>query len=900
MLTFMCFSRRFIILAIAISTALSAELSEKQRMKLHPFFQSLVAKPSLHERMKTLYWLRDEPASAMTKVALYDAIISTHDASALRSMGVRINSIFPEFVTAQLSASDILNISSLENVQFIDPGSKNYPQLDVSTPEIGASLLHAGFINTTSYKGNGAIVVIYDTGIDWKHFDFRKSDTTKSRILCIWDQTIDSLAGDQRPDGFTYGVEYTQAQIENELDGSPVGFVREADIHGHGTHVASTAAGNGSSYNRKYIGVAPEADIIVIKGGDGSFYETRMIDGLTYAQNKALAYGKPVVLNWSIGGQYGSHDGTRAYEAAVDYFVANPGRVVCISAGNNGSSLMHMSGTVTATTMDTLKVTVPSTRTSGSVNDYFDLDCWLLDNTSTGVNVKSPTGTIYNFPNNSYKDSSTADGGIYVWNYTSSQNNHREIFVEIYDAAEDTITNGTWSITMTKPSGTSTFDAWLAGSGFGGYPATLINGDANKTIGMPGTSKGAITVGSYTTRPVWYSYNNSGYTWGTQDNISSFSSIGPTADGRMKPDIAAPGQVIVAALSSFVDTNDLASDIVMGNKHQIMAGTSMACPHVTGGAALLLGAYPSLTAAQIKTLLTSTANSDAYATGLPNYFWGYGKLDVLEAMAQSVSNSATVTRTTIAYDGTGSNAIVPITGSTKVAVRFSPTVSGTLTGIQVNITTPSNRPIEGNGNLVCEVYTDNSGTPGTKIGSTVNQSLSLLSAGTNNYIQMLDANINITSGTEYHIVLSSSNPTDTIIVRAEAVSGTRSSTFNGSSWSAQTYNFRIRSIIATTSGLTGIGENLNPEKPLVFQLSQNYPNPFNPTTKISYSIPKTSEVTLTIFNLLGQAIATLVHEQQEANTYVKEFDASRFASGTYFYQINAGSFHSTKKMILVK
>jgi hypothetical protein len=83
-------------------------------------------------------------------------------------------------------------------------------------------------------------------------------------------------------------------------------------------------------------------------------------------------------------------------------------------------------------------------------------------------------------------------------------------------------------------------------------------------------------------------------------------------------------------------------------------------------------------------------------------------------------------------------------------------------------------------------------------------------------------------------------------------------------------------------------------------LKQNYPNPFNPTTKITYTIPTASKVTLKIFNLLGQLVATLVDEQQEANTYVKEFDASHLASGTYFYQINAGNFNSTKKMILMK
>jgi hypothetical protein len=88
--------------------------------------------------------------------------------------------------------------------------------------------------------------------------------------------------------------------------------------------------------------------------------------------------------------------------------------------------------------------------------------------------------------------------------------------------------------------------------------------------------------------------------------------------------------------------------------------------------------------------------------------------------------------------------------------------------------------------------------------------------------------------------------------------------------------------------------------PSKFDLNQNYPNPFNPATSIKYTIPTANIVTLKVFNLLGQVVATLVDERQEANTYVKEFDASRLSSGIYFYKINAGSFNATRKMILMK
>ncbi|MEO8167948.1 MAG: T9SS type A sorting domain-containing protein, partial [bacterium] len=89
-------------------------------------------------------------------------------------------------------------------------------------------------------------------------------------------------------------------------------------------------------------------------------------------------------------------------------------------------------------------------------------------------------------------------------------------------------------------------------------------------------------------------------------------------------------------------------------------------------------------------------------------------------------------------------------------------------------------------------------------------------------------------------------------------------------------------------------------KPAIFMLYQNYPNPFNPATNISYDLPKTSFVSLKIFNMIGQEVATLVNGVQEAGFKSVTFDASALASGVYLYRIVAGSFIQTKKMILMK
>ncbi len=226
------YTRIFMLLMIVVYTAFSADLTEKQRLKLHPLFQSLITNSSQPLSKTSSKSHRIASTVSSDGTIRYGAIVYTRDVEVLRSMGIQVNSVLSEFVTAQLTPSDMTKLADLETVKFIDPGKVHRPLLDVSVPETGATLLHSGFINNTPYKGAGAIVLIFDTGIDWKHLDFRKAgDTTKSRILYIWDQTLSAGIGESTPSGFSYGVEYTQAQIQNELNGTKKETLYESRIH---------------------------------------------------------------------------------------------------------------------------------------------------------------------------------------------------------------------------------------------------------------------------------------------------------------------------------------------------------------------------------------------------------------------------------------------------------------------------------------------------------------------------------------------------------------------------------------------------------------------------------------------------------------------------------------------
>jgi subtilisin family serine protease len=173
----------------------------------------------------------------------------------------------------------------------------------------------------------------------------------------------------------------------------------------------------------------------------------------------------------------------------------------------------------------------------------------------------------------------------------------------------------------------------------GSSPEFTTGYSFRKLVGSPGTSKKAITVGSYVTKLAWNSIKGGTYSFVGGDtingNFSSFSSMGPTRDGRQKPEICAPGEVIVSALSKNSSPDSALID--PDGKHVVMQGTSMATPHVAGVAALLLQARPSSTSVQLKNAITSSARRDAFTGYVASPQWGYGKIDATGSMGTVLS-----------------------------------------------------------------------------------------------------------------------------------------------------------------------------------------------------------------------------------------------------------------------
>ena len=221
---------RRILLLLCSGLILISNKSLSQKSKINPVLRRTIEKSLLQPLPNTAMGenpsrflitpsAKTAASSAITQMGnAIDCIVYTNDGQVLKAAGYNVRSVFPNFVTATLTPDQITSLSARPDIQYIDLPKRTKINNDMSTSMSGAKLLHHGKLNNTIYKGKGSIVAIFDTGIDWNHPDFKDpNDATKSRILCIWDQTLTANVGEVSAPGFSYGVYYTQAQIDKEL-----------------------------------------------------------------------------------------------------------------------------------------------------------------------------------------------------------------------------------------------------------------------------------------------------------------------------------------------------------------------------------------------------------------------------------------------------------------------------------------------------------------------------------------------------------------------------------------------------------------------------------------------------------------------------------------------------------
>lgn len=914
-------------------------------------------------------------------VDIFVTMDSGTSATSLQDLGfvtlVEVNGI----AAGRVPLSNLEQLVRSSSVRFVEASIKRKPLNDRALEDTRVDLLHAGTGISTPYRGNGVVVGVLDTGIDFSHPDFTAAGG--SRIQYLLDMKVDGT---------------NQEWSKSQIDANP-GAVTQRDGNGgggHGTHVAGTAAGNGRG-NSNYIGVAPEADIVFVKGvrepsSDGGFSDADVVDGVDWMFTKAESLGKPAVVNLSLGGNYGPLDGTSAYETMLSD-LSGSGRIIVAAAGNEGRDYIHAGGMISQGNLPYEAVMYPVNDAFNYVEGWYDRGSvdrvrlayysfdnqgglvfeGLTPNVTIGNNIGVTNGELD--PEPIILDGTTIGYyAIVTENTNDARNGDGEIQIVITD--NDTsvdLSKFVWSVIVTAGPTPGRLDMWFSdgafwGSEIGFDDSIELVGNTDYTIGSPATAKKVIAVGSYVTRSRWTDID--GNTWVAQTtddgetyreitfgDRSDFSSKGPTRDGRIAPDIMAPGQKITSALSSHLtiqsdeDTYNneggvMRYEVAQGGSYMLTQGTSMASPHLAGVVALMLEANPELDYDQVIGILTSTARSDGFTGILPNNLSGNGKVDAYSAVLEAASTNSggggggsdteeVVVKTygpsaqkslyVVSDDGTVSFGFVTGTNTYNDQAKASfieletETDLVSLDAIRFWV---SHRKVGASGNLTLSLYNGNttSGPTGTPFYSATIAYSSIPQ---------------VTRGQEPVLVTHTmpddyEPPTDKFFISIEFGAygeddydkiGLTSSRQIAGDTVPEVWEKWNNSWARMTSAWDDLGENGGIE--LFFEavisvvssvsietdetqipseviLSANYPNPFNPSTIVPFSMPEAGAVKLDVYDATGRKVQTLVDQVMSAGRHQVSVDASSWASGVYLYVLQTPDVTLTRKMLLIK
>ncbi|HWP51714.1 MAG TPA: S8 family serine peptidase [Clostridia bacterium] len=459
-------------------------------------------------------------------------------------------------------------------------------------------------------RGNGVLVAIIDSGIDYTHPDFRNQDGS-SRILYLWDQSLEGPP----PTGFSKGQLFTKAELDAALQSSdPYRLVPSRDTIGHGTAVAGVAAGNGRASDGREAGAAPESELIVVKlersGAIGFALSTAIMRGVKFALDMALELERPVAINISNGTNEGAHDGNSLFEQYLNSVSERWKSVICVASGNEGSSGHHFQGIAAEKRTNYAEMVVgenvrslyislwknfvdaieyeliaPSGQTTGNIPATQSVTITALDRVQVSV--------LYGQPNH----------------YSSSQ----EVFFSL-NAIGEAIPQGLWRLAYTGIKVVDgRFDIWLPMTDAVTRQTAFLVPNIQNTITIPATAYKVISVGAYNA---------------TLNTSTDFSGRGmPYGRYGQKPDLVAPGVNVLSVKS--------------GGGYDRFTGTSIATPFVTGSAALMLewgnvkGNDPFLYGERIKAFLCRSA-ARSFPRTYPNPEWGYGALNLCDTMSELV------------------------------------------------------------------------------------------------------------------------------------------------------------------------------------------------------------------------------------------------------------------------
>ena len=555
--------------------------------------------------------------------------------------GSKIGSIVSIYVSID-KLEDIDRLEHVEQLEAVTQGS--WFMKDIIT-EVRADSVHNGYIGNTSFKGKDIIIGLPETGIDFTHPVFYDSILTNQRIMAAWDQR--RVGGNKPVQG--YGAEYT-TDSELLLAGSDTFDMLYSAAGGYGTHgtgTGSMAAAGGAG--KSYFGAAPESDLLFAAI---DLYPANILDAWSWMMQKAKAEAKPLVISMSFGGyHWGPLDGTSNLSVALDAMV-DSGVVAVVSTSNSGFIDYHLKKDYQ---MDTIRTKVDINSYANRPTLYgarlimwgeagHNFDYWLEVYNAGALVMKTPM----------MNTGSAVSGTGFIHMGTDTVH-----YILANDAAHPS--NGAPHVNMRLKNKNTAWDIVLGSSADSGTvhyynfdvydgditrnAATLVQWNGNGYGGNPeyGHPDPAVATKAITTG----GYYNMGAMAGQKDD---YAPLGPTIDGRTKPDIMSVSREVTVAISSFNTFGIPAVDNVIFNSKTYefataIQGNSYTSPVVAGVAALMMEANPSLSPTQIKDSLRATARQDAFTGNIPitgSNMWGWGKLNASAAVRSVLDTSSSI------------------------------------------------------------------------------------------------------------------------------------------------------------------------------------------------------------------------------------------------------------------